>query len=183
MGIRVLPEDEPEEAGKLDVVGLVLAAVGTVSLIYGLSDAARLGSVSTVGSGGAIALGLFMLAAFVWWSLRSDCTAAQPSPVPSPRLRGRRTRVPDQRRSHVRVHGHRAALLPGRAAAKTRPTPACCSRRPRSASPLVISAAGRVTDRYGGGRVAVIGLLIGCASLLPYTAFTEHTPYAADHRH
>ena len=45
-GVRVLPQDEPEEAGKLDVVGLVLAAVGTVSLIYGLSDAARLGSLS-----------------------------------------------------------------------------------------------------------------------------------------
>jgi MFS family permease len=42
---------------------------------------------------------------------------------------------------------------------------------------LVISAAGRATDRYGGGRVAVVGLLIGCGSLLPYTTFTEHTSY------
>jgi MFS family permease len=42
---------------------------------------------------------------------------------------------------------------------------------------MVIGAAGRATDRYGGGRVAVTGLLIGCASLLPYTTFDQHTPY------
>jgi MFS family permease len=70
-GVKVLPSDEPEEAGKLDVVGLFLAALGTVSVIYGLSEAAKIGKVSTLGSGGAFALGLASMAAFIMWSLRS----------------------------------------------------------------------------------------------------------------
>ncbi len=42
---------------------------------------------------------------------------------------------------------------------------------------LVVSRAGRYSDRYGGGRVAVAGLILGALTLLPFTMFDEHTPY------
>jgi MFS family permease len=42
---------------------------------------------------------------------------------------------------------------------------------------LVVSRAGRAADRYGGGRVAVVGLVVGALSLLPFTMFDQHTPY------
>jgi EmrB/QacA subfamily drug resistance transporter len=176
-GVRVLPQDEKEEAGRLDVVSLVLAAAGTVSLIYGLSDAARLGSVSTVSSGGAIALGLALLATFIWWSLRSD------SPVLDLRL--------FRHRGYAAVC--MASLFTGAAMFASMviaplyfqvvrgedATHTGLLLAPTSLGvAAVISTAGRMTDRFGGGRVAVCGLLVGCASLLPYTAFTEHTPYA-----
>jgi MFS family permease len=43
---------------------------------------------------------------------------------------------------------------------------------------LVVGRAGRISDRYGGGRLAVAGLILGALSLLPFTMFDEHTSYA-----
>jgi EmrB/QacA subfamily drug resistance transporter len=175
-GIKVLPSDEPEPAGKLDVVGLFLAAVGVVSLIYGLSEAARAGSLSTTGSGGAIALGLALLAAFVWWSIRS------PAPLLNLHLfrnRGYAAVALASLTSGAAMFASMIVsplyfqLVRGEDATHTGLLVAPTSL----GVALVISAAGRATDRYGGGRIAVIGLLIGCGSLLPYTTFTEHTSY------
>jgi len=45
LGQRVLPADEPESAGKLDIAGFVLAGLGTVLLIYGLSETASTGGL------------------------------------------------------------------------------------------------------------------------------------------
>ena len=176
VGLRVLPSDEPEPAGKLDIVGLFLAAVGVVSLIYGLSEAARAGSLSTAGSGGAIAFGLALLAAFVWWSIRS------PAPLLNLHLFRNRGYAAVALASltsgaamfasmiisplYFQYVRHEDATHTGLLVAPTSIGVA-----------LVISAAGRATDRYGGGRVALVGLLIGCGSLLPYTTFTEHTSY------
>ena len=175
-GIRVLPEDEKEVAGKLDVAGLVLAAAGTVSLIYGLSDAARIGNLSQVSSGGAIALGLMLLTAFVWWSLRS------PYPVLDLKLFRHRGYAAVTMASLATGAAMFASMViaplyfqvvRGEDATRTGLLLAPTSLGVAA----VISAAGRATDRFGGGRVAVTGLLVGCASLLPYTAFTEHTSY------
>ena len=175
-GIKVLPSDEPEVAGKLDVVGLVLAAIGTVGLIYGLSEAARVGHLTSIGSGGAIALGLTMLAAFVLWSLRA--------PVPLLNLRL------FQHRGYAAVAA--ASLMSGAAMFASMIVSPLYFQIVRGEDAthtgllvaptsigvaMVISAAGRATDRYGGGRIAIIGLLIGSFSLLPYTVFDEHTPY------
>jgi Na+/melibiose symporter-like transporter len=43
---------------------------------------------------------------------------------------------------------------------------------------LIVSRAGRLADRFGGGRIAIVGLLVGAISLFPFTMFDEHTPYA-----
>src|ERR1700712_4687798 len=53
LGRRILPADEPESAGKLDFAGFVLAAAGTVALIYGLSETASTGGLGGLKSGGA----------------------------------------------------------------------------------------------------------------------------------
>jgi EmrB/QacA subfamily drug resistance transporter len=175
-GVRVLPSDKPEEAGKLDVVGLILAGGGTVSLIYGLSDAARTGSLTHPGAGGAIALGLAMLAAFVWESLRS------PAPLLNLQLfrnRGYAAVTLASLTSGAAMFASMVVsplyfqLVRGEDATMTGLLVAPTS----IGVAMVIGAAGRATDRYGGGRVAVTGLLIGCASLLPYTTFDQHTPY------
>ena len=175
--IKVLPNDEPEEAGKLDFVGLLLAAGGTVSLTYGLSETGLKGSFTEPGSGGMVGLGLLLLGSFVFWSLRS------PAPLLNIRLFKNRgytavalaclTSGAAMFASMVisplffqAVH-HQGATATGLLVAPTSVGVA-----------LVISSAGRATDRFGGGRVAVCGILVGCASLLPYTVFDEHTPYA-----
>src|SRR4051812_35675495 len=71
LGVRFLPSDVPEPAGRLDVVGFLLAGFGTVSLIYGLAETASKGDLFQLGSGGAVLAGLLFLAAFVIESLRS----------------------------------------------------------------------------------------------------------------
>ena len=71
LGRRILPADEPEEAGKLDVAGFVLAGFGTVALIYGLAETASKGDLMRIGSGGAVLAGVVLLIAFVRESLRS----------------------------------------------------------------------------------------------------------------
>ena len=182
-GIRVLPSDEPEEAGKLDVVGLFLAAAGTVSLIYGLSDAARIGKpVDASARAAPSPSGLVLLAAFVWWSLRS----------PAPLL-------------NLRLFRHRgyaavtlASLMSGAAMFASMVISPLYFQIVRGEDAthtgllvaptsigvaLVISAAGRATDRYGGGRVAVIGLLVGLRE--PAAVHRLHRAHVvpADHRH
>ena len=176
IGYRVLPRDEAEEAGRLDVLGLVLAAGGTVALIYGLSESARLGTLGGIESGGAIAIGLAMLAAFVAESMRSS------APLLNLRL--------------FRNKGYAAVTLASLTSGAAMfasmvvsplyfqqvrgedATHAGLLLAPTSIGvALVISRAGRASDRYGGGRVAVFGLLVGGFSLLPYTMFTEHTSY------
>jgi EmrB/QacA subfamily drug resistance transporter len=175
-GVKVLPADEPEPAGKLDVVGLFLAAFGVVSLIYGLSEAARGGTLSTPTSGGAVALGFLLLAAFVLWSLRSAF------PLLNLRLfrnRGYAAVCLASLTSGAAMFSSMVVsplyfqIVRGEDATHTGLLVAPTSL----GVALVISAAGKATDRYGGGRIAVIGLLIGCGSLLPYTMFDENTPY------
>ncbi len=176
IGYRVLPKDEPEEAGRLDVFGLVLAAGGTVALIYGLSESARLGTLGGIESGGAIAIGLALLAGFVAESMRSS------APLLNLRL--------------FRNKGYAAVTLASLTSGAAMfasmvvsplyfqqvrgedATHAGLLLAPTSLGvALVISRAGRASDKYGGGRVAVFGLLVGGFSLLPYTMFTEHTSY------
>ena len=69
----VLPADEPQEAGKLDVVGFVLAAArhGRADL-RPCRDGRATATLDAIGSGGAVLAGVVLLAAFVGESLRSD---------------------------------------------------------------------------------------------------------------
>jgi EmrB/QacA subfamily drug resistance transporter len=175
-GVKVLPGDEPEEAGKLDVVGLFLAAVGTVSLIYGLSEAAKVGKVSTVGSGGAMALGLVAMAGFVVWSLHSSAPLLN---LKLFRHRGYAAVTLASLMSGAAMFASMVIsplyfqIVRGEDATHTGLLVAPTS----IGVALVISAAGQATDRYGGGRIAIIGLLVGSFALLPYTVFDQHTSY------
>src|SRR3954466_6798180 len=44
--LRLLPRDEPEEAGSLDLIGLVLVASGLVGVTYGLAQSGSAGSLA-----------------------------------------------------------------------------------------------------------------------------------------
>ena len=176
LGVRILPADEPEDAGKLDVSGLFLAGVGTVALIFGLSETAEKGGVIDAHTGGPILLGLVLLGIFVRQALRS--------PAPLLNLHLFRNKL----YSAVTV----TSLLTAGAmfsAMVTTPfyfqiargedaTHTALLVAPISIGVvLVVSRAGRIADRFGGGRIAIVGLLIGAASLLPFTMFDENTSY------
>ncbi len=175
--IRVLPADDREPAGKLDLVGLVLAAGGTVLLTSGLSEAGLSGALDKPGSGGSIGLGLMMIAGFIFWSLRS------PHPLLDLRLFANRGYAAVAMASLASGAAMFSSMVVSplffEVVHSEDPTRTGLLVAPTSVGvAMVISAAGRATDRYGGGRVAVFGLLVGSACLLPYTTFTEHTPYS-----
>ena len=68
--MRLLPHDPPEGAQSLDVIGLLLVAVGVVGITYGLAES---GSAGTLASGHVLiplAIGLVLVAAFVVRALR-----------------------------------------------------------------------------------------------------------------
>jgi EmrB/QacA subfamily drug resistance transporter len=175
-GQQVLPKDEPEAAGKFDVVGFILAAVGTVALVFGLSQTATSGNLMALDSGGAVLAGLLLLVAFVHESLRS------PAPLMNLTLFRDRAYAAITLTSLMSAAAMFSAMVVspfyfqivrGEDATRTALLVAPVS----IGVVLVVRRAGRFSDRYGGGRVAIAGLVLGALSLLPFTTFDEHTSY------
>ena len=67
LALRLLPRDRAgsEEAGRLDVIGLVLAAVGVVGITYGLSESESAGSLTASSVLIPVLVGLVLLGLFV----------------------------------------------------------------------------------------------------------------------
>ena len=176
LGRRILPADEPQEAGKLDVAGFILAGFGTVALIYGLAETASHGDLMRIGSGGAVLAGVVLLTAFVRESLRS------PAPLLDLTIFRERTYSAVTLTALASSGAMFAAMVitplyfqvvRGQDATRTGLLVAPVS----VGVAIVISHAGRASDRYGGGLVSVIGLIVGTLSLLPFITFDEHTSY------
>jgi EmrB/QacA subfamily drug resistance transporter len=174
--MRLLPKDEPGDAGKLDGIGLALVAVGVTAVTYGLAETATkdLGSIHVVLP---IVLGLVLVGAFVLRALR----------IPNPLL-------------NVRLYGNRAfaaaslttfalggalfgamVIIPlyfqevrGQDAVSTG-----LLVGPQGIGAMVaMGLSGRLTDRFGAGRITVIGVSITAIATIPFMFLTEHTSYA-----
>ncbi len=176
LGRRILPADVPQDAGRLDVVGFMLAGFGTVALIYGLAETASHGDLMRIGSGGAVLAGVVLLAAFVRESLHSS------APLLDLTIFRERTYSAVTLTALASSGAMFAAMVitplyfqvvRGQDATRTGLLVAPVS----IGVALVISHAGRASDRYGGGLVSVIGLIVGTLSLLPFITFDEHTSY------
>src|SRR4051812_22519458 len=70
VALRMLPRDEPEEAGSLDAIGLGLVATGLVGLTYGLAQSGSSGSLTAPSVLVPGLLGVVLIAAFVRRALR-----------------------------------------------------------------------------------------------------------------
>jgi EmrB/QacA subfamily drug resistance transporter len=68
--LRLLPRDQPEEAGKLDLIGLVLVATGLVGVTYGLAESGSAGSLTDVRVLAPVLIGAALITAFVLRALR-----------------------------------------------------------------------------------------------------------------
>ena len=74
LAMRLLPHDTAgtEQAGRLDVVGLVLAAAGTVGITYGLSKSASAGSLTASSVLVPVLTGLVLVGLFVLHARRVE---------------------------------------------------------------------------------------------------------------
>jgi EmrB/QacA subfamily drug resistance transporter len=165
-GWRMLPHTESGEAGRLDVVGLALLSTASSATVYGLSQLGTHSNLTAPAVIMPILAGVVLAAAFCWHALRVE------RPLLDVRLYANRVfgaaslttfglgaalfgamiLVPlyyqEVRHESVIVTG----LLVG----------------PQGLGMLlVMPLVGRLTERYGGGRVAIVGVSILCLGTIP----------------
>src|SRR5271165_5517539 len=72
LGARTIPHTDSGEAGRLDVVGLVLLSTASTSVVYGLSQLATNTSLTAPGVTVPILAGVLLTGAFCWHALRAE---------------------------------------------------------------------------------------------------------------
>jgi EmrB/QacA subfamily drug resistance transporter len=160
LGIRLLPHTDSGEAGKLDTLGLFLLPVGGASFVFGVSE---LGSGAALGSAivlGPCIAGVLLSVAFALHALRV------PRPLLDVRLYSNRVfamiLVPLY---YQQVRGQNVidtGLLNG----------------PQGIGALVaMPIAGRLTERFGGGRVTICGVSVLVLSTIPLALVGAHTSF------
>jgi len=176
LGLRLLPRDAGAPTYRLDVLGLLLASVSLSLVTYGLSEVAADPAIGRAEVIGPVVVGAVLLGVFVRHALRRD--------HPLLDLRLFADRAYGLASFGVLVNGAISLggliLLPlylqgvrGESATTTgllvAPTAVGVV--------LVMSQAGRWTDRYGGGRVATAGTAILTVATFPLALVDDHTSY------
>jgi EmrB/QacA subfamily drug resistance transporter len=163
---RMLPRTDSGEAGPLDVVGLALLPTGAAAIVYGLSE---LGSGATLGSATVLVpviAGVALTIAFTLHALRIE------RPLLDVRLYANRVFAG----ASFTTFGLGAALfgamilvplyyqeVRGESVISTG-----LLNAPQGIGALIaMPIAGRLTDRFGGGRIALVGVSVLCLSTLP----------------
>lgn len=176
LGRRLLPADEPEHAGRLDVLGLALVAVGLVGVTYGLAETGSTGTIASARVLLPLLVGIALVALFVLRSLRI------PEPLLDLRLFANRAFaaasfttfclgaalfgamilmplyfqvVRDQDAVHTGL-----LLMPQGVGAA-----------------IAMGLSGRATERFGGGVTAMIGVIITAIATLPFVFIGAETSY------
>ena len=165
------------DAGKLDWLGLLLLSPGLAGVVFGLSETETHGGMGDPIAWGPIVAGLILIAAFVMHAARA----------PRPLIDVRLFKVP--------AFGSAAAttfLLAGSLFGAMLILPLYYQvDRGESAlaagllmapqglgAAAVMPIAGKLADKVGGGRVAVVGLIIATIGTLPFAFVGGDTPYA-----
>ncbi|HTW41403.1 MAG TPA: DHA2 family efflux MFS transporter permease subunit [Solirubrobacteraceae bacterium] len=171
---RMLPRTDSGEAGKLDVLGLALLPTGAAAIVYGLSE---LGSGASLGSTVVLApviAGVALSIAFTLHALRIE------RPLLDVRLYANRVFSG----ASFTTFGLGAALfgamilvplyyqeVRGDSVINTG-----LLNAPQGIGALIaMPIAGRLTDRFGGGRIALTGVSLLCVSTIPLAFIGAHT--------
>jgi EmrB/QacA subfamily drug resistance transporter len=163
---RTIPETESGEAGRLDVLGLGLLSAASISIVYGLSELGSHGSLTAPIVVWPVVIGLALSVVFCWHALHAErplldvrlyknrvfAAASLTTFGLGAALFGAMILVPlyyqEVRHESVIVTG----LLVG----------------PQGLGMLlVVPFTGRLTERFGGGRVALVGVSILCLGTIP----------------
>jgi EmrB/QacA subfamily drug resistance transporter len=174
LGQRMLPQSELGEAGKLDVLGLVLLVTGMPLIVYGLAEIGTRGSFTAPQVVAPILTGIALLIVFGWHALRT----ARP--------------LLDVRLYANRVFGAASLTTFGLGAAlfgamiliplyyqQVRGESVIVTGLlvgPQGIGMLLVAPfTARLTQRFGGGRVAIVGVSILALSSLPLAFIAADT--------
>jgi EmrB/QacA subfamily drug resistance transporter len=177
MGARLLPKVEAGvERTRLDRVGLAMLATGLPLLVYGLTEIGQRDTLASAQAYGPLAIGAALVVAFVLHALRVDepllnvrlfrdrsfGSAAATTFVLGGALFGAMLMMPLY---FQLVRGEDAVttgllLIPQGVGAA-----------------IAMGISGRMTDRIGGGRVALLGLGVTLLTTIPFIGLTATTSY------
>jgi len=175
---RMLPQTDSGEAGPLDVLGLALLPTGAAAIVYGLS---KLGSGATLGSTTVLVpliAGVVLSIAFTLHALRVGRAGGRA--LLDVRLYANRVFSG----ASFTTFGLGAALfgamvlvplyyqeVRGESVINTG-----LLNAPQGIGALVaMPIAGRLTDRFGGGRIALVGVSLLCVSTVPLAFVGAHS--------
>ncbi len=173
LGWRTIPHTESGRAGRLDVLGLVLLSSGATAVVYGVSEIALHSSLTAPVIVWPTLVGLLLVGVFCWHALRIErplldirlyanrvfAAASFTTFGLGAALFGAMILVP----LYYQEVRHESLIATGLLVA------------PQGLGMLVaMPVAGRLTDRFGGGRVALFGVSVLCLSSIPL-AFVSAT--------
>ena len=165
------------DAGALDWVGAALLCPGLVGIVFGLSETESQGGIGHPIAFAPIVAGLAFVVLFVGHSLRVA------RPLVDLRLfasRGFRAAASTTFLLGAALFGTLLVLpLYYQVARGQSALAAGLLLAPQGiGAALILPTSGRLTDRIGGGRVAVVGCSVAALATLPFMFVTDHTPYA-----
>jgi EmrB/QacA subfamily drug resistance transporter len=177
MAARLLHADAGRaDAGRLDWLGLLLLSPGLAGIVFGLSETESHGGLGAAIAWAPIVAGLALVALFVWHARRAPrplldvrlfrstgfSAAASTTFLLGAALFGAMIVLP----LYYQVARGESALTAGLLMA------------PQGVgAALAMPIAGRLTDRVGGGRVALVGLVVMILGTIPFAFITGSTSY------
>ncbi len=172
--VRVLPTVARQRTENLDFVGLALMATGLPLVTYGLAEIGVTGGFGSVKVIAPIVIGLALVAAFALHALR----------VPQPLLNVRLYRKPTFSSASVAMFCVGAALFGGmillplywQSVRHEDVVVTGLLTGPQGlGAALAMPLSGRLTDRFGGGPLALLGVCVCALATIPFGLIGAHT--------
>jgi EmrB/QacA subfamily drug resistance transporter len=177
LAVRLLPAKAGERSDQLDVLGLALMSVGLVGITYGLAEVGVYRSFANAHAWAPILGGVVLVSVFAWHALR----------VKHPLLDLRLYRRWHFTAASIVMFALGAAVfgamilmplywqeLRGYSVIQT----GLLTGPQGIGMAIAMPVAARLTERYGGGPVALVGVLITCAMTIPFGLIGAHTSIA-----
>jgi EmrB/QacA subfamily drug resistance transporter len=178
LAARLLPRVQPQPTDRLDFLGLALMGTGLPLLTYGLAEIGSLGTFDAVRVIVPCLLGVGLVAVFALHALRAR----------RPLLELRLYRRPAFASASVAMFCLGAALfgamillpLYWQEVRHESVIDTGLLTAPQGlGAALMMPLAGKLTDRYGGGPLALIGVLLTTLTTIPFGLIGAHTAIAA----
>ncbi|HUO73113.1 MAG TPA: MDR family MFS transporter [Solirubrobacteraceae bacterium] len=172
--LRALPHSERGQAPKLDALGLALMATGLPLLTYGLAEIGITGSFTATKVLVPALAGLALIAAFIFHALR----------VPNPLLDLRLYRRPTFSSASFAMFCLGAALFGGMVLLplywqgirhESVVDTGLLTAPQGLGMALIMPLAGRLTDRVGGGLLALVGVSVTALATIPFGLIAAQT--------
>jgi EmrB/QacA subfamily drug resistance transporter len=179
MGARLLPKfEEGVERTRLDRVGFALLATGVPLLVYGLAEIGQRGTLGATQAWAPLAIGAALIVAFVVHALKAE------EPLLNVRL-FRNTNFSSAALTTFVLGGSLFGamlimplyfqLVRGEDAVTT----GLLLIPQGVGAAIAMGMSGRLTDKVGGGRVALAGLGVTLLTTIPFVGLTATTSYLA----